>query len=66
MIHDKNGNVRKNVTSRLARPLLPRNAISIVILGVCDLNYPAFKVHVQYYIVICGLSQSTIFLYINS
>jgi hypothetical protein len=33
---------------------------------VCSLNYPACKAHAPYYIVICGLSVSTMFLHIIS
>jgi hypothetical protein len=33
---------------------------------VCSLSYPACTVHAQYYIVICGLSASTIFFHILS
>jgi hypothetical protein len=32
------------------------------ILSVCSLSYTAYKAHGQYYVVICGLSGSTIFL----
>jgi hypothetical protein len=32
---------------------------------VCSLSYPACKVHMPYYIVICGLSAYTIFFHIS-
>ena len=34
-------------------------------ITVCRLSYPAFKAHAPYYIVICGLSGSTIFFHIQ-
>jgi hypothetical protein len=33
---------------------------------VCSLRYPACNAHVPYYIVICGLSGSTVFSHIIS
>ena len=42
------------------------NKYYILWVGVCSLSYPACKVHVPYYIVICGLSSSTTFFHIIS
>jgi len=33
---------------------------------MCSLSYPARKAHALYYIVLCGLSDSTIFVHIIS
>jgi hypothetical protein len=38
----------------------------IYILCTCSLSYPAFKVHAPYYIVVYGLSGSTIFFHVIS
>jgi hypothetical protein len=37
-----------------------------VCVCVCSLSYPPCKAHASYYIVICGLSSSTIFFHIIS
>jgi hypothetical protein len=37
-----------------------------VCVCVCSLSYPARKAHAPYYIVICGLSGSTVFFHIIS
>ena len=47
-----------------AKPFLPRksNLYSIFLVCVSSISYPACKVHVLYYIVICSPSDSTIIL----
>jgi len=37
--------------------------ISVTYSDVCSVREPAFQKHAPYYIVVCGLSSSTIFLH---
>jgi hypothetical protein len=56
----------KHDTETRSRNHNRRGKAVLHILSVCMLNYPAQKPHALYYIVICGLSGSTIFFHIIS
>jgi len=63
------GNVRMNVILRIVRVNIPAskiNAYDIFWVRVCSLIYSACKAHAPYYMVICGLSDCTIFVHIIS
>jgi hypothetical protein len=63
--HGKRQDRQGNVTLRGVRVTIDAvesNKYYILIVGVGSLSYPARKAHAPYYIVICGLSGSTIFL----
>ena len=55
-------------TGTFVNPLLQwkRNTYYMLWVFVCSLRYTECRAHAPYYIVICGLSRSTIFLYIIS
>jgi hypothetical protein len=62
--------VQRNIEARLRNHCCRRKAISIrstycVCMCVCIFSYPASKAHAPYYIVICGLSASTIFFHVT-
>jgi hypothetical protein len=64
---NKTDSVRKrNIEARSCNHYCCGKAVSIILLSVCSLSYPACNAHVPYYIVICGLLCCTIFFHIIS
>ena len=59
----KTGNIPRNITLWLVRVtiVLPCKSNKYYVCCVYSLSYPACEAHAPYYIVICGLSGSTIF-----
>jgi hypothetical protein len=51
---------------RLTIVAMGNNGLLHIRVCVCNLSYPACKAHAPYYIVMCGLSGSAIFLNIIS
>jgi hypothetical protein len=70
---DRQCTYKRNIQGRSRNHCYRGKAISIkysvcvfVCVRVCSLTYPARNAHAPYYIVICGLSVSTIFFHIIS
>ena len=53
---------------RFSLTMLPQesNECYIFCVCACSLSYPVRKAHASYYVVVCGLSDSTVFLHMIS
>ena len=66
-MQDRQYAYKRNNEARSLNFFLPwkTNKYYILWVCVCSLSYPLSTAHASYYIVICGLSGSTIFFHIN-